>query len=199
MYAKFCLHKTLRNAQKNFRLSLWFLNYRKPSFCRFHTQSDWPSRCPSPCSTTARLSSARTNCWASSKRISTCGPVALSSTLSVIIHADTFLYCFFPCARRDLNLRNPIYQQTSTYGHFGRDIFPWEQPLKLVLWWNGRAGHCCLPSACSVMCVCKTHRLLACDFPIKSRPVTVVVLHLTLFSTKPSQTLILGYNQWLLV
>ncbi|KAK7603331.1 hypothetical protein V9T40_003330 [Parthenolecanium corni] len=33
---------------------------------------------------------------------------------------------------KELNLRNPIYQQTSTYGHFGRDIFPWEQPKKLV-------------------------------------------------------------------
>ncbi|XP_026815209.1 S-adenosylmethionine synthase isoform X2 [Rhopalosiphum maidis] len=33
---------------------------------------------------------------------------------------------------RDLNLRNPIYQKTSTYGHFGRDIFPWEKPKILV-------------------------------------------------------------------
>lgn len=33
---------------------------------------------------------------------------------------------------KELNLRNPIYQQTSTYGHFGRDIFPWEQPKTLV-------------------------------------------------------------------
>lgn len=29
---------------------------------------------------------------------------------------------------QQLNLRRPIYRQTSTYGHFGRDIFPWEQP-----------------------------------------------------------------------
>ncbi|XP_049804358.1 S-adenosylmethionine synthase isoform X2 [Schistocerca nitens] len=34
---------------------------------------------------------------------------------------------------KELNLRNPIYQQTSTYGHFGRDIFPWEQPKRLVV------------------------------------------------------------------
>jgi S-adenosylmethionine synthetase len=34
---------------------------------------------------------------------------------------------------KDLNLRNPIYQQTSSYGHFGRDIFPWEKPKQLVL------------------------------------------------------------------
>ncbi|KAI5733314.1 S-adenosylmethionine synthase isoform X1 [Diaphorina citri] len=34
---------------------------------------------------------------------------------------------------KDLNLRNPIYQQTSTYGHFGRDIFPWEVPKPLVI------------------------------------------------------------------
>ena len=26
-----------------------------------------------------------------------------------------------------LNLRQPIYLETSTYGHFGRDIFPWEK------------------------------------------------------------------------
>jgi S-adenosylmethionine synthetase len=30
---------------------------------------------------------------------------------------------------RDLDLRRPIYRQTATYGHFGRDDidFPWEQ------------------------------------------------------------------------
>ncbi|XP_003740493.1 S-adenosylmethionine synthase [Galendromus occidentalis] len=34
---------------------------------------------------------------------------------------------------RDLKLTNPIYQQTSTYGHFGRENFPWEVPKKLIL------------------------------------------------------------------
>ncbi|XP_065352380.1 S-adenosylmethionine synthase-like isoform X1 [Cloeon dipterum] len=34
---------------------------------------------------------------------------------------------------KELNLRNPVYQQTSSYGHFGRDIFTWEQPKKLNL------------------------------------------------------------------
>merc|ERR1719187_1419810 len=34
---------------------------------------------------------------------------------------------------KELNLKNPIYQRTSAYGHFGRDEFPWEQPKKLVL------------------------------------------------------------------
>ncbi|EFN67494.1 S-adenosylmethionine synthetase [Camponotus floridanus] len=34
---------------------------------------------------------------------------------------------------KELNLRNAIYQQTSTYGHFGRDGFTWEQPKKLIL------------------------------------------------------------------
>merc|ERR1719244_1545234 len=29
---------------------------------------------------------------------------------------------------KDLKLRTPIFQQTSTYGHFGRDMFTWEQP-----------------------------------------------------------------------
>jgi len=32
---------------------------------------------------------------------------------------------------KDLKLRTPIFQQTSTYGHFGRDIFTLEQPKKL--------------------------------------------------------------------
>ena len=26
-----------------------------------------------------------------------------------------------------LDLRRPIYKATSSYGHFGRDEFPWEQ------------------------------------------------------------------------
>lgn len=34
---------------------------------------------------------------------------------------------------KDLNLRTPMYQETSTYGHFGRDIFPWEKPKSLKL------------------------------------------------------------------
>merc|ERR1712154_676550 len=33
---------------------------------------------------------------------------------------------------KDLKLRTPIFQQTSTYGHFGREQFAWEQPKKLV-------------------------------------------------------------------
>lgn len=34
---------------------------------------------------------------------------------------------------KHLNLKNPIYQKTSSYGHFGRDIFTWEQPKQLIL------------------------------------------------------------------
>ncbi|KAG5886340.1 hypothetical protein JTB14_000444 [Gonioctena quinquepunctata] len=34
---------------------------------------------------------------------------------------------------KELNLRQPIYQKTSTYGHFGRDGFSWEKPKTLVL------------------------------------------------------------------
>uniref|UniRef100_A0A4D5RAK3 S-adenosylmethionine synthase n=1 Tax=Scolopendra viridis TaxID=118503 RepID=A0A4D5RAK3_SCOVI len=33
---------------------------------------------------------------------------------------------------KELNLRKPIYQETSCYGHFGRPGFPWEIPKKLV-------------------------------------------------------------------
>lgn len=32
---------------------------------------------------------------------------------------------------RDLKLKEPIYQDTGCYGHFGRDKFTWEQPKKL--------------------------------------------------------------------
>jgi len=32
---------------------------------------------------------------------------------------------------KDLKLKNPIFQQTASYGHFGRDIFTWEQPKNL--------------------------------------------------------------------
>ncbi|TMW53500.1 hypothetical protein DOY81_001436 [Sarcophaga bullata] len=32
---------------------------------------------------------------------------------------------------KDLNLKHPIYQRTSTYGHFGRDGFAWEQAKPL--------------------------------------------------------------------
>lgn len=35
------------------------------------------------------------------------------------------------CIIQQLNLRRPIYKKTSTYGHFGRDIFPWEVPKML--------------------------------------------------------------------
>jgi len=31
-----------------------------------------------------------------------------------------------------LNLRNPIYQQTAAYGHFGKEGLPWEKVVKLV-------------------------------------------------------------------
>jgi S-adenosylmethionine synthetase len=32
---------------------------------------------------------------------------------------------------QELDLKKPIYSQTSCYGHFGRDQFTWEQPKKL--------------------------------------------------------------------
>lgn len=33
---------------------------------------------------------------------------------------------------RELNLKRPIYQNTASYGHFGRPEFTWEMPKKLV-------------------------------------------------------------------
>lgn len=32
---------------------------------------------------------------------------------------------------KDLKLKNPIFQETASYGHFGRNIFTWEQPKTL--------------------------------------------------------------------
>ena len=32
---------------------------------------------------------------------------------------------------KDLKLKKPIFQQTASYGHFGREIFTWEQPKTL--------------------------------------------------------------------
>jgi len=34
---------------------------------------------------------------------------------------------------KDLNLKAPVYSDTSCYGHFGRDQFTWEQPKELVI------------------------------------------------------------------
>ncbi|XP_045534857.1 S-adenosylmethionine synthase isoform X1 [Papilio machaon] len=34
---------------------------------------------------------------------------------------------------KELNLKAPIYQKTSTYGHFGREGFPWETPKPLIV------------------------------------------------------------------
>jgi len=34
---------------------------------------------------------------------------------------------------KDLKLKTPIYSDTACYGHFGRDIFTWEQPKPIVL------------------------------------------------------------------
>jgi len=34
---------------------------------------------------------------------------------------------------KDLNLKTPIFQNTSSYGHFGRPEFSWEKPKQLVI------------------------------------------------------------------
>ena len=34
---------------------------------------------------------------------------------------------------RDLGLKNPIFENTACYGHFGREEFSWEQPKKLKI------------------------------------------------------------------
>merc|ERR1712121_86514 len=37
---------------------------------------------------------------------------------------------------QELDLKKPIYQQTSCYGHFGRDIFAWEKPKTWICPWS---------------------------------------------------------------
>jgi S-adenosylmethionine synthetase len=32
---------------------------------------------------------------------------------------------------KELNLQNPIYRKTASYGHFGNPDYTWEQPKKL--------------------------------------------------------------------
>ncbi|XP_023222433.1 S-adenosylmethionine synthase-like [Centruroides sculpturatus] len=34
---------------------------------------------------------------------------------------------------KELKLKNPIYQRTSVFGHFGHDEFPWEVPKELII------------------------------------------------------------------
>lgn len=53
--------------------------------------------------------------------------------------ADKSFFSFISSWFRDLNLRTPFYQQTSTYGHFGREGFPWEKPKTLLLEWLDKA------------------------------------------------------------
>ena len=47
---------------------------------------------------------------------------------SKIVHAVNDVFDMKPTTIIErLNLLNPIYEETSAYGHFGRNIFPWEQ------------------------------------------------------------------------
>jgi len=45
--------------------------------------------------------------------------------------ANQLLDLRVPSILETLNLRQPVYRPTATYGHFGRDNFPWEQ-IKLI-------------------------------------------------------------------
>lgn len=38
---------------------------------------------------------------------------------------------FLLFTNRELDLKKPIYKDTSCYGHFGRDEFSWEKPKTL--------------------------------------------------------------------
>jgi len=46
---------------------------------------------------------------------------------------------------RTLDLLTPRYRQTACYGHFGREIFPWERTDKAALLRDDAAGLVCVP------------------------------------------------------
>uniref|UniRef100_A0A8C6SNY8 S-adenosylmethionine synthase n=1 Tax=Neogobius melanostomus TaxID=47308 RepID=A0A8C6SNY8_9GOBI len=52
--------------------------------------------------------------------------VFMNNLLDVFALDLVFLFFY-----RDLDLKKPIYQETASYGHFGRNQFPWEEPKKL--------------------------------------------------------------------
>lgn len=51
-------------------------------------------------------------------------------TRRFVIRIFNVLACFLH-SHRELNLRQPIYQSTSCYGHFGRAGFAWEEAKPL--------------------------------------------------------------------
>jgi len=103
------------------------------------TPSEWQSPLPSASLTMARLQRLKRNSSKSSKTTLIYDPGKLSS--ESIFHLSIemgfrFRLLITPILilsyhSRDLDLRKPIYQGTSAYGHFGRDGFTWETPKKL--------------------------------------------------------------------
>jgi S-adenosylmethionine synthetase len=84
--------------------------------------------------------------WPSAARCSSPTPSAWPEPVAV--HVDTFGTGTVPEIRIEeavqkvfdltpggiiahLDLKRPIYQDTATYGHFGRDMFPWEKTDKV--------------------------------------------------------------------
>lgn len=59
-------------------------------------------------------------------QINTFGTAAVSDKV-INNFANNLLDCSVVGIISTLKLKQPIYEQTSAYGHFGNDIFPWEQ------------------------------------------------------------------------
>lgn len=76
-----------------------------------------------------------------SLRINTFGTAQLDQQQLVALvlhHFDLSVYGII----KQLDLLAPRYRQTACYGHFGRDIFPWENTDKVALLQEAVGGHC---------------------------------------------------------
>ncbi len=59
-----------------------------------------------------------------------CFGTELKSTSVILSFVKTFMDLSVQGIIQTLNLRQPIYEKTAAYGHFGRDGFPWEAVLE---------------------------------------------------------------------
>lgn len=110
--------------------------------------SVWAIHSPSPCFTMAHRTGTKRSCCKSCRKTLTSGLGSLWSMCSSSwLQTKYYSFVFF-CkynsvilgfCYRELGLKQPIYQPTACYGHFGREEFPWEKPKSLVFWVLGVA------------------------------------------------------------
>lgn len=121
-------------------------------YCRYPMLLESPIHCLSPSSTMGPPRRARRSCWKLWKRTLTsvqelswgmmwCLDPANEHAAKIFhythptpsSHFYKLLNYPFVCLR-ELDMKKPIYQRTAVYGHFGRDVFPWEVPKQLKYW-----------------------------------------------------------------